>query len=131
MFKKIDMFVFWAGISFNIIVLVLSVLLLVSYGEVDLDKIKVYGNIIFYAILFFHKLKDKSFRIKYFLGYVIVSFITGKAIVFMVNSISEQGSEGRVVEVLSFALVATFLACYLEGFLYQTFKKISHEKSNK
>lgn len=46
------MFIFWAGISFNIIVLVLSVLLLVSFGEVDLDKIKIYGNIIFYTILF-------------------------------------------------------------------------------
>lgn len=49
----------------------------------------------------------------------------------MIKGISEQGSEGGVAEAFSFALVATFLACYLEGFLYQTFKKISHGKSNK
>lgn len=29
---------------------------------------------------------------------------------------------------VSFTLVATFLTCYLESFLYQSFKKISHEK---
>lgn len=86
-------------------------------------------EILFFILFFFHKLKDKAFKVKYFLEYVIVSFITGKAIVFVVNSISEQGSEGRVGEVLAFALVATFLACYLEGFLYQTFKKISHKNN--
>lgn len=47
MFKKIDMFVFWSGVSFNIIALVLSVLFSVLYGEVDLDKIRDYGNVIF------------------------------------------------------------------------------------
>ena len=29
---------------------------------------------------------------------------------------------------MSFSLVVTFSICYLEGFLYQSFKKISHEK---
>ena len=66
MFKKIDMFVFWSGVSFNIIALVLSVLFSVLYGEVDLDKIRNYGNVIFYIIIFLYKLKDKSFKIKYF-----------------------------------------------------------------
>ena len=60
MFKKIDMFVFWSGVSFNIIALVLSVLFSVLYGEVDLDKIRDYGNVIFYIIIFLYKLKDKS-----------------------------------------------------------------------
>ena len=126
MFKKIDMFVFWSGVSFNIIALVLSVLFSVLYGEVDLDKIRDYGNIIF-----LYKLKDKSFKIKYFLGYVIISFITGKSIGFMTKVFSEQGytNEVKMTEILSFAFVVTFLVCYLEGFLYQIFKKISHKKS--
>lgn len=131
MFKKIDMFVFWSGVSFNIIALGLSVLFSVLYGEVDLDKIRNYGNVIFYIIIFLYKLKDKSFKIKYFLGYVIISFITGKSIGFMTKVFSEQGytNEVKMTEILSFAFVVTFLVCYLEGFLYQIFKKISHKKS--
>lgn len=57
MFKKIDMFVFYAGISFNVIVMILGILFLVFYGEVDLEKIKNYGNIILYTIIFFYKIK--------------------------------------------------------------------------
>ena len=132
MFKKIDMFVFWSGVSFNIIALVLSVLFSVLYGEVDLDKIRNYGNVIFYIIIFLYKLKDKSFKIKYFLEYVIISFVIGEAIGFMLKVFFEQGhtSKVRMTEVFSFTLVTTFLGCYLEGFLYETFKKISHKKDN-
>ena len=132
MFKKIDMFVFWAVISFNVITTILSILFLVLYGEMNLDKIKDYGNIIFYAIIFFYKLKDKSFKIKYFLGYIIVSFLMGDAIGFVVRvlSVLRYTGKGGIREMVSFSLVVTFLICYLEGFLYQTFKKISHKKDN-
>ncbi|WP_339007609.1 hypothetical protein LIY46_07850 [Fusobacterium varium] len=130
MFKKIDMFVFYATISFNVIGMILSVLFLAIYGVVDLDKIEDYGNIIFYIIIFFYKLKDKSFKIKYFLAYVIIAFMMGDAIGFMVRifSVLRYTSKAGIREVVSFTLVATFLTCYLEGFLYQYFKKISYEK---
>ena len=130
MFKKIDMFVFWAGISFNVIATILVILLPAFYEEVDLDKIKNYGTIIFYTIIFFYKLKDKSFKIKYFLGYIIVSFLMGDAIGFVVRvlSVLRYTGKGGIREMMSFSLVAIFLTCYLEGFLYQSLKKISYEK---
>lgn len=132
MFKKIDMYVFYAAISFNVIAAILGILFPVFYGEVDLDKIKNYGNIIFYTIIFFYKLKDKSFKIKYFLGYIIVSFLIGDAIGFVVRvlSVLKYTGKGGIREMMSFSFVVTFLICYLEGFLYQTFKKISHKKDN-
>ncbi|MHD0317100.1 hypothetical protein [Fusobacterium sp. THCT1E2] len=130
MFKKIDMFVFWLGISFNVIVLILGILFLAFYGK--MVETKYYGSIIFYTILFIYKLKDKTFKIKYFLEYVIISFVIGEAIGFMLKVFFEQGhtSKVRMTEVFSFTLVTTFLGCYLEGFLYETFKKISHKKDN-
>lgn len=87
---------------------------------------------LFFTLLFSYiNYKDKSFKIKYFLGYVIISFITGKSIGFMTKVFSEQGytNEVKMTEILSFAFVVTFLVCYLEGFLYQIFKKISYKKS--
>ena len=50
----------------------------------------------------------------------------------MLKVFFEQGhtSKVRMTEVFSFTLVTTFLGCYLEGFLYETFKKISHKKDN-
>ena len=48
----------------------------------------------------------------------------------MTKVFSEQGytNEVKMTEILSFAFVVTFLVCYLEGFLYQIFKKISYNK---
>lgn len=125
------MSVFYAVISFNVIAMILGILFSVFYGEVDLDKIKNYGNIIFCTIIFFYKLKDKLFKIKYFLVYVIIAFMMGDAIGFMVRifSVLRYTSKAGVRETVSFTLVATFLTCYLEGFLYQSFKKISYEKA--
>ena len=98
----------------------------------NLDKIKDYGNIIFYAIIFFYKLKDKSFKIKYFLGYVIISFIMGEIIGFIMKNFFVLAykyiSKIRIREIFLFTPIVTFLVCYLEGFLYQTFKKISYKK---
>lgn len=129
MFRKIDMFVFWLGISFNIIVLFLGALL-VFLGKLNPNQVKYYGTIIFYAIIFFYKLKDKLFKIKYFFVYVFVSYILGEAIGYVSNFLVVTLSNIGIKQTFSFILVVVVLNCYLEGFLYQTFKKISHEKDN-
>ena len=56
----------------------------------------------------------------------------GDAIGFVVRvlSVLRYTGKGGIREMVSFSLVVTFLICYLEGFLYQTFKKISHKKDN-
>lgn len=129
MFKKIDMFVFWLGISFNIIVLFLGALL-VFLGKLNPNQVKYYGSIIFYAIIFFYKLKDKLFKIKYFFVYVFVSYILGEAIGYILNFLVVTISNAGIKPTFSFILVVVVLNCYLEGFLYQTLKKISYEKDN-
>ena len=125
MFKKIDMSVFWVGISFNIIVPILGALL-VFHEKLNPSQVRYYGIIIFYTILFFYKLKDKLFKIKYFLIYVFVSYIIGVAIGLILASISNTG----IMRNLSLILTIIGLNCYLDGFVYQIFKKISHEKDN-
>lgn len=81
-------------------------------------------EILFFILLFSSiKLKDKSFKIKYFLGYVIVGFLMGDAIGFMVRvfSVLRYTSKAGIREMFSFTLVATFLTCYLEVFFISNF----------
>lgn len=138
MLKKIDKFVFWVRIN-SIIILALFIFLYgILYGlsyinfDIDTSKIVNYMNIICYIIFFFYKQKDKFFKLKYFLCYVIVSFIVGRAIDFLVIafSIEEFIKIAKISESLSFFIISIVLESYLEGFLYQTFKEISYKRNN-
>lgn len=123
MFEKIDMFVFWLGISFNAIEIILSVYFSVFYGKINLNKIKNYGNIVFYTIIFFYTLNEKFFKIKNFLEYLVISLIIGETITFILKYFTKpnNANETTITERLSFFIVITFLICYLEGYLYQMF----------
>lgn len=138
MFKKIDMFVFWFGISSSIILALFAFLFGLLYGlsyinfDINTDEIGNYRNIICYIIFFFYKQKDKFFKIKYFFGYVIASFIVGRALNFLmiVFSIEKFAKIAKASETLSFFIILIILGSYLDGFLYQTFKEISYRKNN-
>lgn len=123
MFEKIDMFVFWLGIGFNVIEIILSVYFSVFYGKINLNKIKNYGNIVFYTIIFFYTLNEKFFKIKNFLEYLVISLIIGETITFVLKYFTKpnNANETTITERLSFFIVVTFLICYLEGYLYQMF----------
>lgn len=58
---------------------------------------------------------------------MFVSYIIGVALGLVLISIINTG---RIMQNFFLIITITVLNCYLDGFVYQTFKKISHEKDN-
>lgn len=125
MFKKIDMFVFWTSIGIHVFAIIIGVLLFIFSNFYS--SLKVFYLIIFYIIIFLYKLKDKSFKIKYFIGYIILGITAGEILDYIL-------SYSRVILTIFPMFILNIIMIigdsYLEGFLYQTLKKVSHEKDN-
>lgn len=141
MFKKIDMFVFWCAMILDVACLLLAVLFIVTFEIFGINKITMYiiknperlfmyGQILAYFAIFIYTLKNKYFKIKYFLGYLISSIIISKAIGFLSNAfLVDNIKSAKPVEFISILIVLVIGFAYLEGYLYQIFKNISYEKN--
>ena len=124
--KRIDMFVFIAGIVSTLIAVVLM-LIAINTGDRELITIGKYITYGIGLVIFARFVQDEYFKFKYYFMYVVSNTIIGAFLETTSIFFRTKSLLGAILFIITLGLIGAFVS----AFLFQLFKEMSYKKMNR
>lgn len=125
MLKKLDLFVFIVNFS----VVLLSALLIFIGAKTGSEKIidsSAFFSFLGAAIIFIRFLRDKDFKVKFYIGFIICTRVCSKIYNFIIENFATD-----LMSLMIIIIVLGFIVSIAAGWLYQLFKESSYNHISK
>lgn len=128
--KKFDKFLIILGIVFTFIAIILQIFI-----STHLFNIKKYVYFSFYFIIFIYWLRDKNFKLKYFLIYTLISFyfnfsLTNTFSIVFTRTLLDFLDISDLFQNILITLTLGIINTFITSFIYQFLKKKSLHSNN-
>lgn len=128
--KRIDMFVFIAGIVSTLIIIA-CMLIAINTNDTGIIDIGKYITCGIGLVIFARFMQDEYFKFKYYLGYFICATIVSS--ILQGFGIMYQGyiPNGNLAMLITIITIISLLESLARAFIFQCFKEMSYKKMNR